>query len=89
MSTPVLGGEGQGQGHERADRTVRTQQRVAQLEQGIAALKQAGVQLGPECRHRCERVPLNPMLNPFLDLASTRRADLSSQDQAPGLTDTP
>ncbi|MFF7791450.1 hypothetical protein [Streptomyces sp. NPDC007991] len=87
MSTPVLGGEGQV--HERADRTVRAQQRVAQLEQGIAARKQAGVHLGPECRHRYERVLLNPVLNPFHDLASTRRADVSSQDQAPGLTDTP
>lgn len=81
MSTPVL--EGEGQVHERADRTVLAQQRVAQLEQGITARKQAGVQLGPECRHRCERVPLNPVLNPFHDLTSTRHADLSSQDHAP------
>lgn len=83
MSTPVLGGEVQVQVHEHADRAVRAQQRASQLEPDIAARKQAGVQLGPERHHRRERVPLNPVLNPFHDLATTRRADLSSHDQAP------
>jgi hypothetical protein len=77
----VLGAKGQV--HKRADRTVRAQQRVAQLEHGIAARKQAGVQLGPERPYRRERVSLNPVLDPFHDATSTRRADLSTQERAP------